>query len=174
MKTTHHLLCKKPKTGILGNQTATRITVRGDAVTRLVVLRAEFFTTGLLGFLDRATNRGLSIVCRCGSIDNAVRVLSNRFRGFADVRPIDRIVEFFACDFAIAPRLDLWAIFRGYSFPIQPLPYAPLSNIEVGSQRGLADLVFGEVVGEFHKSHTRKTHETCQQENSLHRSLGNL
>ena len=63
MKTAYnHLLNKTPRPEDRGSSAATRITTEGDAVARLGVLRAEFFTTGLLGFLDRATDRGLSVV----------------------------------------------------------------------------------------------------------------
>lgn len=71
-------LCKKPKAETLGNSVATRITTEGDAVTRLVVLSAEFFTTSELGFLNIATDRRLDVVGGCGAVNRAI--LRNQFR----------------------------------------------------------------------------------------------
>jgi len=92
----------------------------------------------------------------------------------SQVAPVDLVVEFFAGDFAIAPDFNLWAVLGSNLFTIEPLPYAALADLEVGGQGCLADLVLGEVVGEFHNHNTRKTQRRCQQENLLHRSLGNL
>lgn len=76
---------------------------------------------------------------------------SHLLAGTSDERPINVVVELFAPDLAIRQRLDLRALLgRDRPLASEPLVDETLRHAEFFGERGLAHLVFGEVVGEVH------------------------
>lgn len=79
------------------------------------------------------------------------RDLGSPFAGCPDERPVDVVVQLFASDFAIRECLDPRALL-GRNRPLagKPLVDQTLRHAEFFGERGLADPVLGEVVGEVH------------------------
>jgi transcriptional regulator with XRE-family HTH domain len=77
--------------------------------------------------------------------------LSHLLAGCSNKCPVDLVVELFAPDLSVCELFDSRALLCGdRPLPSEPLINQPLRNAELFGECGLADLVFGEVVGEVH------------------------